>query len=56
MSASSYFSPKPAPMMAVLDESTSSSWIVLRATSSIDWMLDLLAFLKGISNPDRERP
>jgi hypothetical protein len=26
----------------------------LRATSSVDWMLDLLAFLEGISNPDWE--
>jgi hypothetical protein len=52
MSASSYFSPKPAPMMAVLDESPSWSWIDMRATSSVDWMLDLLAFLEGISSPN----
>jgi hypothetical protein len=39
-------------MTAVLDESLSWSWIVLRAMSSVDWMLDLLAFLEGISNPD----
>jgi hypothetical protein len=39
-------------MIAVLDESPSWSWIVLRATSSADWMLDLLAFLEGISSPD----
>jgi hypothetical protein len=38
-------------MTAVLDESPSWSWIVLRATSSVDWMLDLLAFLEGISSP-----
>jgi hypothetical protein len=25
---------------------------VLRATSSVDWMLDLLAFLEGISSLD----
>jgi hypothetical protein len=37
-------------MMAVLDESPSWSWIVLRATSPVDWMLDLLAFLAGISS------
>jgi hypothetical protein len=49
-----YLSPKPAPMIAVLDESPSWSWIVLRATSSVDWMLDLLAFLEGISSPDWE--
>jgi hypothetical protein len=41
-------------MMAVLDESLSWSWIVLRAMSSVDWMLDLLAFLEGISSPDWE--
>jgi hypothetical protein len=41
-------------MIAVLDESPSWSWIVLRATSSVDWMLDLLAFLEGISSPDWE--
>jgi hypothetical protein len=46
------FSPKPAPMMAVLDESPSWSWIDLSATSSVDWMLDLLAILEGISSPD----
>jgi hypothetical protein len=51
MSVSSYFSPKPAPMTAVLDESPSWSWIDLRATSLVDWMLDLLAFLEGISSP-----
>jgi hypothetical protein len=51
MSASSYFSPKPAPMTAVLDESPSWSWIILRATSPVDWMLDLLALLVGISSP-----
>jgi hypothetical protein len=51
MSASSYFSSKPAPMTAVLDESPSWSWIDLRATSLVDWMLDLLAFLEGISSP-----
>jgi hypothetical protein len=47
----SYFSPKPAPMTTVLDESPSWSWIVLRATLPVDWMLDLLAFLVGISSP-----
>jgi hypothetical protein len=41
-------------MTAVLDESPSWSWIILRATSSVDWMLDLLAFLEGISSPDWE--
>jgi hypothetical protein len=51
MSASSYFSSKPALMTTVLDESPSWSWIELRATSLVDWMLDLLAFLKGISSP-----
>jgi hypothetical protein len=45
-------SPKLAPMTVVLDESPSWSWIDLRATSSVDWMLDLLAFLEGISSPD----
>jgi hypothetical protein len=35
-SASSYFSSKPAPMTAVLDESPSWSWIDLRATSPVD--------------------
>jgi hypothetical protein len=50
-STSSYLSPKPAPMTAVLDESPSWSWIILRATSSVDWMFDLLAFLEGISSP-----
>jgi hypothetical protein len=45
-------SPKPAPMTAVLDGSPSWSWIVLRAAPSVDWMLDLLAFLEGISSPD----
>jgi hypothetical protein len=39
-------------MTAVLDESPSWSWIDLRATLSVDWMLDLLAFLEGISSPD----
>jgi hypothetical protein len=39
-------------MTAVLDESPSTSWIALRATSSVDWMFDLLAFLEGISSPD----
>jgi hypothetical protein len=53
-SASSYFSPKLAPMTAVLDESPSWSWIDLRATSLVNWMLDLLAFLEGISSPDWE--
>jgi hypothetical protein len=38
-------------MTAVLDESPSWSWIVLRAMSPVDWMLDLLAFLVGISSP-----
>jgi hypothetical protein len=47
-SANSYFSSKPAPITAVLDESTSWSWIVLRATLLVYWMLDLLAFLVGI--------
>jgi hypothetical protein len=51
MSVSSYFSSKPAPITAVLDESPSWSWIDLRATSLIDWMLDLLAFLVGITSP-----
>jgi hypothetical protein len=51
MSASSYFSSKPALMTTVLDESPSWSWIDLRATSPVDWMLDLLAFLDGISSP-----
>jgi hypothetical protein len=46
----SYFSPNPAPMTAVLDESPSWNWIVLRATSPVDWMLDWLAFLVGISS------
>jgi hypothetical protein len=55
MSASSYFSSKPALMTAVLDESPSWSWIDLRATSPVDWMLDLLAFLVGISSPAWER-
>jgi hypothetical protein len=41
-------------MMAVLDESPSSSWIDLRATSLVDWMLDLLAFLEGISSSARD--
>jgi hypothetical protein len=41
-------------MMAVLDESPSWSWIDLRAMSSVDWMLDLLAFLEGISSLDWE--
>jgi hypothetical protein len=50
MSVISYVSPKPAPMTAVLDESPSWTWIVLRATSPVDWMLDLLAFLVGISS------
>jgi hypothetical protein len=53
-SASYYLSPKPAPMTAVLDESPSWSWIVLKATSSVNWMLNLLAFLEGISSPDWE--
>jgi hypothetical protein len=39
-------------MTAVLDESPSWSWIVLRATLLVDWMFDLLAFLEGISSPD----
>jgi hypothetical protein len=51
MSANSYFSSKPAPITAVLNESPSWSWIVLRAMSLVDWMLDLLAFLVGISSP-----
>jgi hypothetical protein len=51
MSAKSYFSAKPALIMEVLDESPSWSWIVLRATLLVDWMLDLLAFLVGISSP-----
>jgi hypothetical protein len=51
MSVSSYFSSKPAPMTTVLDESPSWSWIDLRATLLVDWMLDLLAFLIGISSP-----
>jgi hypothetical protein len=51
MSAISYFSPKPAPIIAVLDESPSWSWIVLRAMSPVDWMLYWLAFLVGISSP-----
>jgi hypothetical protein len=38
-------------MTAILDESSSWSWIDLRATSLVDWMLDLLAFLEGISGP-----
>jgi hypothetical protein len=50
MSVSSYFPSKPAPMTAVLDRSPSWSWIVLRATSPVDWILDLLAFLVGISS------
>jgi hypothetical protein len=50
MSTNSYFPSKPAPIMAVLDESPSWSWIVLRATSLVDWMLNLLAFLIGISS------
>jgi hypothetical protein len=53
-SASSYLSSKPAPMTTVLDGSPSWSWIVLRATSPVDWMLDLLAFLVGISSPALE--
>jgi hypothetical protein len=51
MSAGSYFSAKPRPMMAVLDESHSYSWIILWVTSRVDWMLDLLAFFVGISSP-----
>jgi hypothetical protein len=39
-------------MTVVLDELPSWSWIVLRATSSVNWMFDLLAFLEGISSPD----
>jgi hypothetical protein len=54
MSASSYFSPKPVLMTAVLDKSPSWSWIDLRAMSSVDWMLNLLAFLEGIYSPDWE--
>jgi hypothetical protein len=37
-------------MTEVLDESPSWSWIILRATSPVDWMLDWLAFLVGISS------
>jgi hypothetical protein len=50
MSVSFYFSSKPALMTAVLDESPFWSWIDLRATSPVDWMLDLLDFLEGISS------
>jgi hypothetical protein len=38
-------------MTVVLDESPSWSWIILRAMSPVDWMLDLLAFRVGISSP-----
>jgi hypothetical protein len=50
MSASSYLSPKPAPIMAVLEESPSWSWIVLRAISPVDLTPDWLAFFVGMSS------
>ena len=50
MSLSSYLSPKPAPMMAVLESSPSCSWIILVPTSPIGLTDDWLGFLEGIDS------
>ena len=49
-SLSSYLSPSPAPMMAVLESSPSSNWIVLVPTSLVGLTDDWLGFLEGIDS------
>ena len=49
-SSSSYLSPGPAPMMAVLESSPSCNWIVLVPTSPVGLTDDWLFFLEGIDS------
>src|SRR6185437_8801508 len=49
-SSSSYLSPSPAPMMAVLESSPSCNWIVLVPTSPVGLTDDWLCFLEGIDS------
>ena len=49
-SSSSYLSPSPAPMMAVLESSPSCSWIVLVPTPLVGLTDDWLGFLEGIDS------
>jgi len=49
-SSSSYLSPSPAPMMAVLESSPSCNWIVLVPTSLVGLTDDWLGFLEGIDS------
>ena len=49
-SSSSYLSPGPAPMMAVLESSPSCSWIVLVPMLPAGFTDDWLGFLEGIES------
>ena len=49
-SSSSYLSPSPAPMMAILESSPSCNWIVLVPTSLVGLTDDWLGFLEGIDS------
>ena len=49
-SSSSYLSPSPTPMMAVLESSPSCSWIVLVPTPLVGLTDDLLGFLEGMDS------
>ena len=49
-SSSSYLSPSPAPMMAILESSPSCSWIVLVPTSPVGLIDDWFGFLEGIDS------
>ena len=49
-SSSSYLSPSPAPMMAVLESSPSCSWIVLVPTPLVGLTDYWLGFLEGIDS------
>ena len=48
--SSFYLSPKPAPMMAILESSPSCSWMVLVPTSPVGFTDDWLGFLEGIDS------